>query len=705
MSAALRGDAATQRPRPPPNRRRDKPQLSCNLCRHRKLRCDRRHPCLTCKKRGLDSSCTYAGNSPAPTSPSGVQDRLRHLESLVVTFMSQNEGTASPISIQHAAKEQMSNTPHSLSEVGSLKSSSTETQYQDQTHWESILIAITELKEDFGGPDNHKSARTTPDISSVDSLDSPFLYGCKHCSREEILAAVPSKKFADCLVSECFEVLELSSCALNKRAFLEQYASFWENPQAVPIMWVGLLFSILAIAVNFREFDAEQVRSGPELNYLSLSASYREKTVQCLVLGQYTRCGPYVLETLLHHFTAEFMRRRDINNEAWIILSTTVHLAMRMGYHRDPDHFKSISPYEGELRRRLWAMLYHLDIATSGQLGVPRLINDSFVDTAEPRNLFDGDFGPDSITLPPSRPDSDPTPMLVVLSKLRTGRMYAAVAHVVTSTQSPTYAQVLQIDREIEDMFLNIPEYCRMKTGPDSIADPPLILLQRIFNQMNHHKAQLILHWRYLTLANKDDRYSFSTKTAVSAALKILKLHQTLYEGLKTGGRLYSVRWRITCFFSHDYLLAVSVLCFHLQRNGDKISGPEIDEIKQTLRQTKMTWGPRTPMSAEVKRAAAAIESVLPGILEHDSDESSSESQPSTLTENAELDAFSIDQDPFLGCTLPFFDPMYQGAPMFPSHIVDIGAFIDSVLTGSIDPSVEVSDNTQLRRFQFSEDQ
>lgn len=47
-----------------------------------------------------------------------------------------------------------------------------------------------------------------------------------------------------------------------------------------------------------------------------------------------------------------------------------------MGYHRDPDHFKSISPYgmiftipalilglmgaDGELRRRIWAMLYHL---------------------------------------------------------------------------------------------------------------------------------------------------------------------------------------------------------------------------------------------------------------------------------------------------------------------------------------------------------
>ncbi len=46
---------------------------------------------------------------------------------------------------------------------------------------------------------------------------------------------------------------------------------------------------------------------------------------------------------------------------------------------------------------------------------------------------------------------------------------------------------------------------------------------------------------------------------------------------------------------------------------------------------------------------------------------------------------------------VPFFDPMFegapmlQGAPMFPSHINDMGAFVNSVLAGSIDPWVEVN--------------
>ncbi|KAI1279960.1 hypothetical protein F5Y07DRAFT_405586 [Xylaria sp. FL0933] len=697
-AAAAAAVAAPQRPRPPPNRRRDKPQLSCNLCRRRK-----NHPCSTCEKRGIGSSCTYVSNNAPSTPPSGVQDRLRHLENLVVSYMNQSEGVDLSAMAQAAPALDESGNSLTPTDVGSLKSSGTETKYQDQTHWNSILDAITELKEDLGESEDPKIDPFPPELVPNNCFDSPLLYGCKRCSKDEILAAVPPREFADCLVSECFDMLELSSCAINKREFLKQYASFWERPQDAPVMWLGLLFSIFSIAINFREFDAEQIRSNTPADYVSLSASYRDKTVQCLVLGQYTRCGPYVIETLLHHFAAEFMRRRDVNNEAWLILSTTVHLAMRMGYHRDPDHFKSLSPFEGESRRRLWAMLYHLGellyphIATSGQLGVPRLINDAFVDTAEPRNLFDSDFDINTKELPPSRPDTDPTPMLVVLAKLRTGRMYTAVTDTVTSTHPPTYAQVLQVDRQLEDMFMKIPEYCRIKTEPDSIQDPPQILLQRVFIQMNHHKAQVILHWRYLALAHKDDRYSYSTKTTVSAALKILKLHRTIYEGLKTGGRLYSVRWRVTCVFNHDYLLAMSILCFYLKQNGDKISPCELTEIQQTLRQSKaILLTPRTTMSTEVERAAAAIESALPGILGPESDDSSNESQVLTPAESSELNEFSNEQDPFVGSMLPFFDPMFEGAPMlqgasmFPSHINDMGAFVNSVLAGSIDPWVEV---------------
>ncbi|KAI1108405.1 hypothetical protein F5Y14DRAFT_436275 [Nemania sp. NC0429] len=690
-------DSARQRPRPPLNRRRDKPQLSCNLCRRRKMRCDRHHPCSTCERRGLSSSCTYVTGGGVSTSSASVQDRLKTLETLVVSYMNQNEGARLNSLMQASPGTRELDASPAPSDVGGLKSSSTETKYHDMTHWDSVLDAISELKEDYSQSDNSRPTLATPEPPSISSLDSPLLYGCKHCSKDEILAALPSRELADSLVSLCFEQLQITSCAIHRLEFLKQYAAFWEDPQIVPVMWLGLLFSIFSIAINIRDLNAEQPRLGIQPDCASLSACYREKTAQCLILGQYTRGGPYVIETLVHHFTAEFVRRRHVSNETWLILSTAVHLAMRMGYHKDPDHFKSISPYEGELRRRLWAMIYNIDILTAGQLGLPRLINDSFVDTALPRNLLESDFGPDSATLPPSRPDSDTTPMLVTLSKFRLGHIYTAVADVVTNTQPPTYAQVLQVDRQIEDMFMQIPDYCRIKPATDSVTDSPQVILQRFFLEINYHKAQVILHWRYLSLANQDDRYAYSTKTATSAALKILKLHQTMYEGLKPDGRLYPIRWRVTCFLCQDYLLATSILCFYLQRNSDKISSSELDEIKRTIRTTKVIWDPRTPMLAEIKRVATAIELAIPGFLEHQSDESSDANGGQVLTpaSSADLDMIHNEQDPFVGSLLPCFDLMFEGAPMFPSQINDMGTFIDSVLPGSNDPWCEVGFYTQ----------
>ncbi|KAI0160229.1 hypothetical protein GGR57DRAFT_411479 [Xylariaceae sp. FL1272] len=677
-TTAVSDTTDTRSPRPPPNRRRDKPQLSCNLCRRRKLRCDRQHPCSNCKKRGLGSSCTYA--TGLPTSPSAtVQDRLRRLEDLVVSYIGVDSAVLSPLP----------STPPTLdkavasSDFSSLKRSCTETKYQDQTHWGSILDAISELKEDVGDTDGSKPPQGIT-LLPHPSLDAPLLYGCIPATKDEILAALPSREIVDSLVSDYFEVLEVASCALNQVEFLKQIHSFWQDPQKAPVMWLGLLFSILAISSYLQDQEATSMNTGRcELDYAFLGTVYREKTAQCLLLGQYTRCGPFVCETLMHYLAAEFTRRRDTNNEVWLLLSSTAHLAMRMGYHRDPSHFESLSPYEGEMRRRLWAMIYHLDICMSGQLGVPRLINDAFCDTELPRNLLDSDFSAESSQLPPSRPDTEISPMLIILSKIRIGRLYTMVTNTVTNTQGSTYAQILQVDRDIEQAFSAIPSCCRIHSLSDS-SDSPVILLQKILIQMSYYKAQIILHWRYLAMAKKEDRYSYSKKVTISAALKIVELSHAIFEGLNTGGRLYAVRWRVgSILHSDSFFLATSVLCFYLSQYRDTISAPELDEITRCLRETKRIWDIRGRSSTEAQRAVTAIQTILPGIIDFNADETSSGSWVSTPNNSDERTGLLNNQDSFTGGIMPFFDSTFEGTPMF--HPQTNESLFDSFLTGNLD--------------------
>ena len=128
---------ASQSPKSPPDnisidevkaarRRREKPQLSCSLCRTRKyvdtmfvisrkpltytcrnrLRCDRQQPCHNCVHRGLAETCACAHakiprskttqSDGSPQLPPTVRDRVKQLEDQVVSLMGALNGTPVP---------------------------------------------------------------------------------------------------------------------------------------------------------------------------------------------------------------------------------------------------------------------------------------------------------------------------------------------------------------------------------------------------------------------------------------------------------------------------------------------------------------------------------------------------------------------------------------------------------------------------------
>jgi hypothetical protein len=62
-------------------------QLSCTACRHAKLRCDRQVPCSQCVKKGRATTCTIPAPMPRKRPVASMQNRLRHLESLVKGVM------------------------------------------------------------------------------------------------------------------------------------------------------------------------------------------------------------------------------------------------------------------------------------------------------------------------------------------------------------------------------------------------------------------------------------------------------------------------------------------------------------------------------------------------------------------------------------------------------------------------------------------
>src|SRR5687768_12988384 len=80
---------------------------------------------------------------------------------------------------------------------------------------------------------------------------------------------------------------------------------------------------------------------------------------------------------------------------AWVLSGALVRIAMSMGYHRDGTHL-SLSPFETEMRRRIWWQIVFFDIKLGIDSGLTHSSVPEHFDTKSPLNLNDADLFPDA---------------------------------------------------------------------------------------------------------------------------------------------------------------------------------------------------------------------------------------------------------------------------------------------------------------------
>lgn len=401
-------------------------------------------------------------------------------------------------------------------------------------------------------------------------------------------------------------------------------------------MWIGLLFSMICLAcLTTDTWDAD-------VEYLSLQIDlYREKIVQCLVLGEYTKTGPYVLQTVINYVYVEFCLRTDADQDTWYLLALEVNLAMRMGYHRDPRHFPGISPFQGEMRRRLWATVLMGDTLVSNQMGMPRMISDWKCDTMEPRNLNDTDFDEQSTSLPPSRPLTEYTNSLGLIARRRILAALGTVADLTDSVKPCSYAEVMRVDGVLQDAAASIPPLLQMKSMATSMTDPPQVIMSRLFLGHMVYKGQIVLHRRFLytSSANPDhDSMSYSRKACLDASLGMLNIQHVLDEETCPGGQLYTMRFRVTSIMNHQFLTATMVLCSMLHR-GKTIQREQ--EIRAALQLSRSIWIRRSSTSKEATKAAETVSFVLAKAGDgHKPDLASNQDMSHDVQDNDQTNAF-----------------------------------------------------------------
>lgn len=376
---------------------------------------------------------------------------------------------------------------------------------------------------------------------------------------------------------------------------------------------------MLFIAAQLQTFatDLNNTRSSLQrAEYQTMKDAFRERAVQCLILARYTTGGPYVLETLITILTGEVVLLKDNPTDGWLSISMIIHLAIRMGYHRDPDHFPGISPFEGEMRRRIWLTILQLDLTLALGSGLPRSATITHIDTKQPRNIRDDDFDEETTELPPPRPETEWTPILPLITRGRLITAVGVICDINTDIQPPSGNEIAKADSLLRDVHDRaIPPILRWETMPHPITDTPNLLVQRISAETTYHKFRILLYRRALTtdpIQRPQHHDKASVEICLDSALKILSFQEMLHEESQPLGRLCQLRWKVAHIFNQDVLLATSVLCLYIQDVDyfDSSSGRS-EEIRQRLTVSHKIWLELSAASAEAGKVAKALNIVL----------------------------------------------------------------------------------------------
>lgn len=376
----------------------------------------------------------------------------------------------------------------------------------------------------------------------------------------------------------------------------------FDNPNEMPLMWIGLLFSVIGLGSYFYAASGEELPIMPETfsSMWDMCHCFRDLTAQCLKEVNYLRPQQYTLQTLCFYSGLEKFQASDSEFGVYVVLGIIVKVAMRLGYHRDPKRYSQISIFHGEMRRRLWCLIVQLDAVTSAQVGLPRMIREQETDAAEPKNLLDSDLSETMAVLPHPRPNTDITPVSFAIFMTRVLRLLGAIVDHVNSATPPSHSEVMSLDSRLLETHASLPPYLSMRSLGHSLTDDINIIIRRYALEVCFQKSRCVLHRKYLT------RYKYSRIAAVDAAMRLLEVQYEFHKATQPNGQLYREQWRPSALLNQDYILAAMILCFeltwdtNLKKNTSSINSREEQtrQMSEATSEIEATWPREKRMQA-----------------------------------------------------------------------------------------------------------
>lgn len=176
---------------------------------------------------------------------------------------------------------------------------------------------IQHMLEDDGRP------RTVITALNEQSLPDLVLASFSKAALRDIMEALPSRQVANRTISAYFNAKHVTVPFIHTHQFRRQYEAFWSDPAAANLLWVSILFSVLATGAVVLGAKAAST-SDPHHPWAYVTMSAR-----CLVAGQYQKAKEFSVEALVMHSHSRYFQRSNKDVDTSQLHALALRLAQR----------------------------------------------------------------------------------------------------------------------------------------------------------------------------------------------------------------------------------------------------------------------------------------------------------------------------------------------------------------------------------------
>ncbi|GAD99309.1 C6 transcription factor, putative [Paecilomyces variotii No. 5] len=399
---------------------------SCQTCNRRKVRCSRTLPCTNCVKSNTD--CVFPGPGRAP------RRKKRPLKAELVSRLDSLEekiqGLTGELSI---AQNQLLQRDISATEASDREQSPKKIEppfYQHQENYRRCSVAPSDHQKGRLVVDRESSRYIThealvslgdqikelqdlvesPNDRSEDSEESGglrtehihndtyFLFGYS-CFAESLRGFHPSTPQSQLLWNVYQHNVAPVIMIFHKPTLQTLIVKASTNPDALDRTSEAVVFAVYYASVTSMGSEDRQRYLGED--HRSALQRYRFATQQALARAGFlhSRSLP-LLQAAVLFFTC--LRQPGDSEFVWTMTAAMCRIAQGLGLHRDGSAFQ-LSPFDTEMRRRLWWHIYLLDWRTAEYHAIGNQIQECSYDTKLPLNINDSDISPESTEPPEER--------------------------------------------------------------------------------------------------------------------------------------------------------------------------------------------------------------------------------------------------------------------------------------------------------------